>query len=104
MRMMLHAVIDTEAGNEAIRNGSIAKMVEQMVQQLHPEAVYFPAGSGQRSCIAVFDMADPSQIPAIAEPLFLGGKAKVTLTPCMNLDDLQKGLAQLPPELTSATA
>ncbi len=104
MRMMLHAVVDTEAGNEVIRNGSLAKLVEQMVQQLQPEAVYFPAWEGQRACIAVFDMVDSSQLPAIAEPLFLGGRAKVTLAPCMNLEDLQRGLAQLPPELTSATA
>ncbi len=49
-------------------------------------------------------MTDPSQIPSIAEPLFLGANANVTLTPCMNLEDLQKGLAQLPPEVVSATA
>ena len=104
MRMMLQAVVDTEAGNEAIRSGSVAKLVEQMVEQLHPEALYFPAGGGQRACIAVFDMTDTSQIQAIAEPLFLGANAKVTLTPCMNLDDLQKGLAALPPEVTAATA
>ncbi len=74
------------------------------MQQLRPEAVYFPADAGQRSCIVVFDMADASQIPVIAEPLFFGGGAKVTLTPCMNLEDLQRGLAQLPPELTSSPA
>ena len=104
MRMMLQAVVDTEAGNEAIRSGAVAKLVEQMVEQLHPEALYFPAGDGQRAVMAVFDMTDTSQIPAIAEPLFLGANAKVTLTPCMNLDDLRKGLAALPPEVTSATA
>jgi len=101
MRMMLKAVIDTEAGNENIRNGSMAKVIEQMVQQLNPEAVYFQPEDGQRSCIVVFDMADPSQIPAISEPLFLGAKARVTIVPCMNLDDLQKGLSGLPPELLS---
>jgi hypothetical protein len=46
----------------------------------------------------VFDMTDASQIPAIVEPLFLGAKAQVTLTPCMNVDDLEKGLAQALPE------
>src|SRR5215217_5893315 len=71
MRMMLKAVIDTEAGNENIRNGSMAKVIEQMVQQLNPEAVYFAPEDGQRSCIVVFDMADPSQIPAVSEPMFL---------------------------------
>jgi hypothetical protein len=46
----------------------------------------------------VFDMTDAAQIPAIVEPLFLAAKAQVTLTPCMNVDDLEKGLAQALPE------
>jgi hypothetical protein len=101
MRMMMMAVLDTEAGNEALRNGSMITTVEQMMNQLKPEAAYFAAPAGQRSCFVVFDMADPSQIPAIVEPLFVGAKATVTLSPCMNLEDLQKGLSQLSPEVTS---
>ncbi len=102
MRMMLRAVVDTEAGNEALRNGSMLKVIEQMMQQLNPEAAYFVASEdGQRSCVVVFDMADPSQLPAISEPLFQIGRARVTLSPCMNLDDVQKGLSQLPADLSS---
>ncbi|MGY1836529.1 hypothetical protein ACI79P_15665 [Blastococcus sp. SYSU DS0510] len=104
MRMMLRAVIDTEAGNEAIRNGSVAQMLEQMVKQLNPEAAYFHDEDGQRAMTVVFDMADPSQMPAIAEPLYLGVKARVSMVPCMNLDDAHRGLSQLPPELTSPGA
>ncbi len=102
MRMMLRAVVDTEAGNEALRNGSMLEVIEQMMQQLNPEAAYFVGSEdGQRSCVVVFDMADPSQLPAISEPLFQIGKARVTLSPCMNLDDVQKGLSQLPADLSS---
>ncbi len=102
MRMMLRAVVDTEAGNEALRNGSMLEVIEQMMQQLNPEAAYFVGSEdGQRSCVVVFDMADPSQLPAISEPLFQIGKARVTLSPCMNLDDVQKGLSQLPADLNS---
>jgi hypothetical protein len=102
MRMMLKAVVDTEAGTEALRNGSMLKVIEQMMQQLKPEAAYFVGSEdGQRSCLVVFDMEDPSQLPAISEPLFQIGKARVTLTPCMNLEDVQKGLSQLPADLGS---
>lgn len=104
MRMMLRAVVDTEAGNEAMRNGSIAQMLEQMVKQLSPEAAYFHDEDGQRAMTVVFDMADPSQMPTIAEPLYMGVKARVSIIPCMNLDDAQRGLSQLPPELTSHSA
>jgi hypothetical protein len=103
MRMMLKAVVDTEAGNEAVRNGSMVKAIAQMMQQLNPEAACFVGSDdGQRSCVVVFDMADSSQIPVISEPLFQTGSARVTLSPCMNLDDLQAGLSQLPADVTSS--
>lgn len=104
MRMMLQAVLDTDAGNEALRNGSLPKVVEQIVEQLKPEAVYFTPMDGQRGLVAVFDMSDAAQLPVLTEPLFLGGRARVTVSPCMNLDDLQRGLGQLPAELTLAGA
>jgi len=42
----------------------------------------------------VFDLTDPSQIPVLTEPMYQQGKAKVTLTPCMNLEDLEKGFEE----------
>ena len=104
MRMMLRAVVDTEAGNEAIRNGSVAQMLEQMVTQLNPEAAYFHDEDGQRGMTVVFDMTDPSQMPLIPVPLYMGVKARVSIIPCMNLEDARRGLSQLPPELTSPSA
>ncbi len=48
----------------------------------------------QRSCFVVFDMKDPYQIPAIYEPLLLGAGAKITLSPCMTLEELTTGISQ----------
>ncbi len=101
MRMMLKAVMDTDAANEAARAGALGDVTRRLVEQLQPEAAYFlPSEGGQRSCIVVFDMSDTSQIPAIAEPMFLGVKARITLSPCMNLDDLQRGLSEAHPPAT----
>jgi hypothetical protein len=94
MRMLLKAVIDTAAGSEAIRNGTLPKIIQGTVEQLKPQAVYFAPEDGQRAMFMVFDLADPSQLPPVSEPLFSAG-ARVTLVPCMDLDDLQKGLSQL---------
>ncbi len=96
MRMMMKAVVgDTAAGNEAIRSGSIQEMIQETLERLKPEAVYFVPEDGHRSFLAVFDMTDSSQLPVISEPMFQGVNAKVYFSPCMNLEDLQKGLAQL---------
>jgi hypothetical protein len=95
MRMLLKAVMDTDAANEVALKGQLKDITHQLVDQLHAEAAYFVSENGQRSCLVVFDMTDSAQIPAIAEPLFLGAKAQVTFSPCMNLEDLDRGLSQL---------
>jgi hypothetical protein len=94
MRMLLKAVIDTEAGTEVFRSGKAAETLNQIAELLKPEAVYGVSEDGQRTLLMVFDLADPSQIPAVAEPLYAQAKAKITLTPCMNMEDLQKGISE----------
>ena len=39
-----------------------------------------------------FDMQDASDIPVVAEPLFMGLDAEIELIPAMNADDVRKGL------------
>ena len=95
MRMLMKAVIDTPAGNAVIADGSIAQAIERMMEDLHPEAAYFAGEDGQRACFVVFDMADPAQLPVVSEPLFQLANARVTVTPCMTLDDLRQGLSRL---------
>jgi hypothetical protein len=94
MRMLLKVVVDAEAGNEIFRKGGAAEALDQMKQALQPEAFYGFGEDGQRALLAVFDMADPSQIPVICEPLYQLAKGKITLTPCMNLEDLKKGVEE----------
>lgn len=95
MRVMLRAVMDTERSNEAIKNGRLPEVVQSLYDRLNPEAVYFCASEGSRSCTMVFDMQDSSTLPTIAEPLFQELGAKIEVQPAMNREELQKGLASL---------
>lgn len=95
MRVMLRARMDTQRSNEAIKDGSLQKIMESMMERLKPEAAYFGPTEGGRSCTFVFDMQDSSQMPTIAEPLFEGLGAKIDIQPVMNAEDLRKGLASL---------
>ena len=88
---MLKAVIDTEAANQGSLAGTVVENTARLVDALKAEAAYFVVQDGQRTCIIVFDMEDPSQIPAVCEPMFLSTKAKITLTPCMTLEVLREG-------------
>ena len=93
MRTMLWATLDVKASNEALLNGMLTKVMQEVMQMLKPESAYFGTLNGCRSCILVFDLKDPSDIPMIAEPFFLNFNAKVEFMPVMNAEDLQKGLA-----------
>jgi hypothetical protein len=93
MRMLLKAVLDTEAANEVFRSGAAAEALDRIQEALQPEALYGFVEDGERAFFAVFDLADPSEIPVISEPLFQRANVKITLTPCMTLEDVKKGIA-----------
>jgi len=89
--MLLRVSIPVDAGNAAAKAGTLGSTVEQILADLKPEAAYWYADdSGNRSGSIVFDMKDPSEIPAVAEPWFLAFKARVSLRPIMNTQDLAK--------------
>jgi len=80
-----------EAGNAAAKDGTLGATVERILADLKPKAAYFfTDDSGQRSGSIVFDMKDPSQIPAVGEPWFLAFNASVSLRPIMTPQDLAK--------------
>lgn len=95
MRVMLKATMPVDASNEAIRSGKLNKTIEQVLAELKPEAAYFLLEGGQRTVLLVINMEQSSQIPPTVEPFFLTVNAKVELIPCMNRDDLEKGLTGL---------
>ena len=94
MRMLLKAVLDTQAANEVFRSGAAAEALDRIQEALEPEALYGFVEDGQRAFFAVFDLADPSEIPVISEPLFQRANVKITLTPCMTLEDVKKGIEE----------
>ena len=92
MRMLLKMQMDVEAGNRAIQDGSFGQMLERVMGQIKPEAAYFTAIDGRRTGLIFFDLQEPSDIPAIAEPFFMTVGASVELLPVMTPEDVQKGL------------
>lgn len=90
MRMLVHVKIPHKQFNEAVKDGSVGKKIKRILDETKPEAVYFTEYDGQRGAIMVVDLADPSKVPALAEPWFLSFRADVEFHIAMTPEDLGK--------------
>ena len=95
MRMMVRWTVPVDKGNAMIEDGSMGDVVEALMEKIQPEAAYFLTEGGERAGMAFFDMKDSSEIPGIAEILFLSSDANVEFVPVMNPDDLKTALGGL---------
>ncbi len=89
MRFLFKISFPVEAGNAAAKKDSF-KAIQNILEQQKPEAAYFVAENGKRTCILIINMQDASELPAIAEPWFLALNAAIESTPAMIPADLQK--------------
>ena len=94
MRTLLKFQMDVEAANRSIKDGSWADAIDRVLRRLQPEAVYFTALDGKRTGLVVFDLKEPSEMPVIAEPLFMAVNASIEIVPVMTLEDVQKGIQE----------
>jgi hypothetical protein len=92
---MARVSMPVEAGSQAIRDGRMPKLMQNVAERWKPEAMYFTAFDGRRTAFMVFDMPESSDLPSFAEPLFQELGADVQIAPAMNADDLQRGLSRL---------
>lgn len=88
MRMLLEAEFPLEPFNTYVRDGSAGEKIRKVLDAIKPEAAYFAARNGKRGGTLVVNVNDPSEIPALAEPLFLTFHASVQLHPTMTPEDL----------------
>jgi len=90
MRFLIKVSIPVEAGNKAIRDGTLGATIGRILSELKPEAAYFTTDGGKRTGFIVADIKDPHQMVSVAEPWFLAFNAGVEYYPAMAPEDLQK--------------
>lgn len=96
MRFLMKVALPVDKANAAAKEGRLAKTIESILSELKPEAAYFATdGQGRRCGYLFFEMQDPSQIPAIAEPWFLAFNAALEIMPAMKPEDLAKAEPQI---------
>ena len=90
MRFLVKVNIPVEAGNKAVKDGTLGKTIQRILKEQKPEAAYFVAENGQRCGYLILNMESASKIPSIEEPWFLAFNASVEIKPAMVAEDLQK--------------
>ena len=96
MRMLVDFNFPLEPFNTLVRNGTAGQKIEQIMNDIKPEAAYFSTRDGKRGGILIVDVADPSKFPAIAEPLFLTFNASVQFQIVISPEELGRaGLDEL---------
>ena len=89
VRILVTFSINPEKGDQLVKEGRIGETMGSILDELQPEAAYFTDVEGTRGGFLVVDMEDASQIPAVAEPLFLEVGATVHMQPVMTPEDLR---------------
>ena len=90
MRMLMTAKMSGPEFNASLRSGNAGKIINRILEDTRPEAVYFTAEGGQRTAMLIVHFDDPSAIPRFAEPWFLNFNASIEFKPVMTPDDLRK--------------
>jgi hypothetical protein len=90
MRMLLTVNMPHEPFNSLVREKKAGLIIKRILEDLMPEAVYFTEQDGTRGAVLVVDVAEPSQVPKLAEPFFLNFNADCRFRVAMTPADLEK--------------
>jgi hypothetical protein len=94
--MLLNIRFPHETFNSAVRDGTVGATLSRILEETRPESVYFTEQNGTRGAVMIVDVANASQIPALAEPWFLNFKADCEFRIVMTPEDLKgAGLTEL---------
>ena len=96
MRVLIDYSLPHEPFNTLVRNGTAGQKLQQIFEDIKPEAIYFTERNGKRGGTLIVDVADSSKFPSVAEPFFLAFNADVQFHIVFGPEDLAKaGLEEL---------
>ena len=88
MRMMMLVQFPLEPFNTAVKNGTAATKVKQVLEAVKPEHAWFSEREGKRGGVLIVNVDSPSDIPRLSEPWFLTFNAEVEFRIAMTPEDL----------------
>src|SRR5664280_3170207 len=79
-----------EDGNKLLKDPLFGKKMQDLLKELKADAAYFTTVCGHRGGYIIVNIDNASQIPAMAEPVFIWLKAEIEFIPVMTPEDLGK--------------
>jgi len=102
MQMLMEVQLPNEPFSTLLKNGTAGETLQRILDEIKPAAAYFSEQDGQRGAFLLVDVAEPSRVPALAEPFFVRFDAKVKFRVCMTPEDLARsGLDEIGRQLSS---
>ncbi|MCG6911617.1 MAG: panthothenate synthetase [Deltaproteobacteria bacterium] len=96
MRMLMNVRIPHEPFNTLTKEGKSGEILQNIIQELKPEFIFFTEQGGTRGAVAIIDVNHPSEIPFFSEPFFLNFNADCEFRVAMSPEDLGRaGLENL---------
>jgi len=96
MRMILTATLPHEPFNALIKNGNIGKVLNGIMEEIKPEAVYFSLDEGKRSLFIVVNVEKGTDYVKYAEPFFLKFNADIKYDIVITPEEIQSsGLEEI---------
>ncbi len=96
MKLLFKITFPVEQFNALARTGVVGQKVGAIIEATKPESIYFTGNDSGRGAVAVYEVQDGSQIPAIAEPWFLTFNARIQYDILITPEELGKsGLDEL---------
>jgi uncharacterized Fe-S cluster-containing protein len=95
MKLMMTIKIPVEHGNQAVKDGSMAKAFENLMDKIKPEAAYFSMLDGYRAAYLVYELDEQYKLLDLHEPMFAAMGALIDERPVLNWDDMGRAFAEL---------
>ena len=93
MKFIVRATIPVDTGNEMVKDpGYMQQLLDKVMGDLRPEAVYFCIESGQRTVYSIVNLEKASEWPRIVEPLWLALGCDVEVIPAMSQDEFGEAM------------
>jgi len=95
MKFIVRATIPNESGNSMLKSPEFSKTMENVMGDVRPETVYFGIENGKRTIFLVVNVKEGSDLPSIAEPLWMSLKANVEFIPVMDQGEFAKAQSHI---------